>query len=133
AFIMAAYSVRPSWQVVFLPLLIVPTITAALGPGYILASLTVFYRDFRYTIPFLLQILFYLSPVIYPVSLLPARYQWVIALNPMCGLIDAYRSAILGTPWKPGALALSTVINLALFLLALYYFRRTERRFADIA
>ncbi len=131
--ILAVYGVVPRWTVVFLPALVVLTVLATLGLCYLLAALTVLYRDFRYVIPFLVQALMYASPVIYPVSLLPPRYQWLLALNPMCGIIEAYRSAILGTPWNPATLAISTIVTIALFAAGLFYFRRTERRFADIA
>src|SRR5262249_47381680 len=116
AFILIVYGVRPSWQVVYLPLLVAATVTATLGLGYTLAALIVLYRDFRYTVPLMIQILLYLSPVIYPVSILPLRYQWILALNPMYGIIDAYRSALLGTAWNLGTLLIGMVVNVALFL-----------------
>ena len=106
---------------------------AALGFGYALAALTVMYRDFRYVVPFMIQVMMYMSPVIYPVSLLPKRFQWILALNPMTGIIGAYRSAILGRPWNFTTLAVSGLSTIALFLFGLFYFRKTERRFADIA
>jgi lipopolysaccharide transport system permease protein len=104
-----------------------------LGFGFLLAALTVRYRDFRFVIPFMLQVMMYISPVVYPVSMVPARYQWVLALNPMAGIIDAYRSAILGKPWNGTTLAVSSGMAAGLFVLGLFYFRRTERQFADIA
>ena len=133
ALLLATYRFVPSWQVVLLPLPLALTVLLTLGASYTLASLTVLYRDFRYIIPFLVQILMYASPVIYPARLLPPRYQWILALNPMCGIIEAYRSAILGTPWNLPVLGLATATTLALFAFGLFYFRRTERRFADIA
>ena len=84
-------------------------------------------------IPFAIQILMYVSPVIFPLGLLPSRFHAVLALNPMCGIIEGYRSAILGTPWKPVPLAISTASTLAMFVLGIFYFRKTEARFADIA
>ena len=131
--ILAYYGIAPGWQIIFLPFLIAATVTATLGLGYSLAALTVLYRDFRYTVPFMIQILLYLSPVIYPVSLLSRRYQWILALNPMCGIIDSYRAALLGTPWNPSILAIGTVVNVVLLSFGLFFFRRTERQFADIA
>ena len=133
AVIMAWYGVVPSWGVVTLPALLVLLILATLGFGYSLSALTVLYRDFRIVVPFLVQILMYVSPVIYPASLLSKRYQTILALNPMFGIIEAFRSAILGTPWDLPALAISTTSTVALFVFGLYYFRKTERRFADIA
>jgi lipopolysaccharide transport system permease protein len=133
ALLLAAYRVAPSWQVVYLPPLVLLTFMATLGLGYTLAAATVLYRDVRHLIPFLVQVLMYLSPVVYPVSLLPTRYRWALALNPMFGIIDAYRSAILGKPWDLVTLAISTIMTMALFVFGLFFFRRTERRFADMA
>jgi lipopolysaccharide transport system permease protein len=131
-FILAFYRVAPSWQVVFLPIVLGLTLILTLGLGYTLAALTVLYRDIRYLIPFGLQILLYLSPVIYPLNLLPSRYRWVLWLNPMCGIIEGYRWSILGTPFNPASMGAALVISLSLFVFGLFFFRRTERRFADI-
>lgn len=131
--ILAAYRVMPSWQIVFVPGLVMLTVMTVLGFGYLLAALTVSYRDFRFVIPFMLQVMMYVSPVVYPVSMVPARYQWVLALNPMAGIIDGYRSAILGKPWNLGTLAVSALAGAMLFVFGLFYFRKTERVFADIA
>jgi lipopolysaccharide transport system permease protein len=132
--ILAYYRVLPSPNIVFLPIVVALTFVATLGIGYGLAALTVLYRDFRYVVPFMVQILLYMSPVIYPVSLLKSwRYQMIMALNPMCGIIDASRSVILGTPWHWHVVAVSTCSALVLFALGLSYFRKTERLFADVA
>jgi lipopolysaccharide transport system permease protein len=133
AVILTIYGVLPSWQVVFLPLLLALTVLVTLGVTYLLAALTVAYRDFRFVVPFMLQAGLYLSPVVYPVSMVPARYHGLLALNPLTGLIDAYRSAVFGKPWNVTTLCVSSCSGIALFVLGLYYFRRTERRFADIA
>jgi lipopolysaccharide transport system permease protein len=98
-----------------------------------LAALTVFYRDFKHIVPFLVQFLMYASPVIYPGEMLGPRWQLILSLNPMFGIIGAYRSAILGLEWNIPSLAISTASALGLFLFALFNFRRTERRFADFA
>jgi lipopolysaccharide transport system permease protein len=84
-------------------------------------------------VPFLAQIFMYFTPVIYPVSVIPEKYHWFLALNPMFGLVSAYRSAILGLHWHFQSLVISTTSALISFLIAVYYFRRTERRFADFA
>jgi len=133
ACILAAYGIAPSWQIVFLPLLVMMTVMAALGFGFTLAALTVTYRDFRYVVPFMMQAMMYISPVIYPVSLIPEKYHWLLALNPMAGVIDGFRSAILGRPWNFTTLAVSALVTVALLLFGMFYFRKTERRFADIA
>jgi len=133
AFLLLAYGAVPGWRIIFLPFLILATVTATMGLGLTLAALTVKYRDVRYTVPFLMQILMYISPVIYPITIVPDRYRWIAELNPMCGLIDAYRSVILGTPWNPMAIFLGTIVNLAMLVFGVFYFRKTERLFADIA
>jgi len=133
AAILAGFRIVPSWQVVFVPLLVVLTIMASLGFAFILAALTVAYRDFRYVVPFMVQAMMYLSPVVYPVSIVPQKYHWVLALNPMAGIIDGYRSAVLGRPWNGTTLGVSAASACVLFLFGLFYFRKTERRFADIA
>ncbi|MGB2985700.1 MAG: ABC transporter permease [Phycisphaerae bacterium] len=133
AFILLCYGVTPSWGVIYVPFLVLLTVMAALGFGCMLAALTVAYRDFRYVVPFMIQAMMYLSPVVYPVSIVPERYHWVLALNPMAGIIDGYRSAILGKPWNLTTLGVSTAVTLALLTFSMFYFRKTERRFADIA
>ena len=112
--------------------LIVATIFAAMGPGMLISALNVAYRDFRYTIAFVVQIWMFLTPVIYPVTIVPQRWQWVLCLNPMAGIVDAYRSAILGKPFAWGNLAVSLSVAVALFVAGAAYFKRMERHFADI-
>jgi lipopolysaccharide transport system permease protein len=132
-FVLLYYGVMPSWTVVFVPLLFVITLIATLGLGVMLSALMVFYRDFRHVIPFLTQILMFVTPVIYPASVLPEKYHWLFSFNPMFGIVTAYRSAILGTPWNWLSLTISSITAVLTFVLAIYYFRRTERRFADFA
>ena len=123
----------PGWGVLAVPFLVILTLVAALGVGMALAALTVTYRDFRYVIPFMIQAWMYLSPVIYPVTLVPPKWQLLLAVNPMVGIIDGFRAALLGTPWNLPALAMSTAGAGASLLFGLFYFRKTERRFADVA
>ena len=131
--IMAFYRVAPGWGFLAVPFLVLATTAAALGVGLSLAALTVTYRDFRYVVPFMIQSWMYISPVIYPVSVVPVKWQWALALNPMAGMIDAFRSALLGTPWNLTTLAVSSVSALVFLVFGLFYFRKTERRFADVA
>ncbi len=133
ACILAIYGVTPSWGIVFMPFLVVITILASLGLGYMLAALTVAYRDFRYVLPFLVQALMYISPVIWSVETVPSRYQWIFGLNPMTGVIDGFRSAVSGKPWNMTLISMAVLVSAALFAFGLFYFRKTERRFADIA
>lgn len=131
--LLAVFKVVPSWQIVFLPLLLVLTVVTSTGMNLLLAAITLTYRDFRYVMPFLVQILMYISGVVLPMSTIPERWQPLAAVNPIFGLISAYRSIILGTPWYPTVVGISTAVSVGLFVLGLYYFKRTERRFADIA
>jgi lipopolysaccharide transport system permease protein len=126
------YGITPQWTIVFVPAILGLAGLLTLGLTYILSALTALYRDFRFVIPFLVQIWMYVSPVIYPARLLPRKLQPVLALNPMLGIIESMRSAILGTPWNWPALAASVVLSTATFVFGLYYFRKIERRFADI-
>lgn len=132
ALILLYYGVTPSWQSIGLVFLIPLTLMATLGIGLTLAALTVFYRDFKHLVPFLVQILMYVSPVIYPAGLVKGWWP-LMSLNPMFGIIDAYRSAILGLPWNFGSLAISSAVAASLFVFSLFYFRKTEREFADFA
>ena len=131
--IMLWYMHLPCLTVLYLPLLVLATVMTALGTGYVLTSLAIAYRDFRIIIPFMVQVWMYASPVVYPVTLLPEQYRWVMALNPMSGIIGGYRSALLNQPMDWQALGISTTVAAAIFVFGLFNFRRAERRFADIA
>jgi len=133
ALMMVFYRVPVGWNLLLFPLLVLMVALAAIGVGLTLAAVTVTYRDFRYVIPFMIQAWMYLSPVIYPVSLVPQKWQWLLALNPLAGLIDAFRSSLLGKPWNMQTLCISTVSAIVLLIYGLFYFRKTERRFADVA
>jgi len=131
--VMVWYAHYPGTSVVLVPLLVALIVLAALGIGYFLASLTIIYRDMRFMIPSMVQIWMYLSPVIYPVTLIPEKYRWILALNPMTGIIEAFRSTLLNKPINGSSLGISVIIVLIFFVIGLYNFRRTERRFADVA
>jgi lipopolysaccharide transport system permease protein len=131
--IMIGYRHLPGSSVLFLPLLILVTILAAAGMSYLLAGVAILYRDFRYIIPFAIQAWMYASPVVYPVNLCPPHYRWLLALNPMAGIIDAFRSALLNQPIPWTEFWISSSVAAALFILGIFTFRRTERRFADVA
>ena len=132
ACLMVAYRVAPGPNLLLLPLVVVATVVAVLGAGTLLSALTVAYRDFRYVVPFLLQVWMFASPVAYPLSLVPERWQALYALNPMAGIIDGYRSSLLGEPLHGTCLVVSVASAAVLFLIGTAYFRRFERRFADI-
>jgi lipopolysaccharide transport system permease protein len=100
--------------------------------GMILAALNVAYRDFRYVIPFLVQFWLFATPVIYPVSIVPAQWRWLINLNPMAGLITGIRSSLLNLPLSWTDIWISGAISIGLFVIGIFYFKKMERRFADI-
>ena len=122
----------PSWQIVFLPPLLLLTWVAALGLALTMSAATVLYRDLRFLIPFISQFGLWLSAVVYPPEVFGKHEVW-LALNPLAGIISGYRSALLGQPWKPLMLTSSVVMCSALLGFGLFYFKRVERRFADIA
>lgn len=116
-----------------LPGLVLLLAMVTLGMSYLFAAMTVSYRDFRFLIPFMMQGMMYLSPVVYPISMFPKEYHWVLALNPMSGIIDGFRSSLLGKPWNFTTLSVSAIMTVALFFAGTFQFRRTERYFADLA
>jgi lipopolysaccharide transport system permease protein len=133
-FWMAFKGFVPSWEMVFLPLLVVLTIIISVGIASLLSALTVTYRDLRFLIPFISQLGMWVSCVPLPVDkIIPVRWQWVLIFNPLFGIFDAYRSALLGMPWRPAHLVSAIFFAVMILVLGLFYFRRTERRFADIA
>jgi len=136
AVILLIYRITPAWTCIFLPVLVLLTLIGTLSIGVLLSALTLFYRDFRHVVPFLVQIMMYVTPVFYPASLITdkrPKLGWLLSLNPMFGIIDAYRGVILGASLNVTCLLISSASALVLFIFALFYFRRTERQFADFA
>ncbi len=109
------------------------TATAATGVSLFLAALTVKYRDFRFVVPFLTRIWFFLTPVLYPIRLVPEQWRWALGLNPMSGAIDYFRAVLLGTSVHTTGLWISAATALLMLLLGAMYFNRVERDFADVA
>jgi lipopolysaccharide transport system permease protein len=132
--VMAWFRFLPNWHgLVLLPLLMGTTVLAVLGLGLWFCSLNVKYRDVRFVLPFFIQLLMFLTPVIYPVSIIPAKFQWIAYLNPMTGVITAARSSLIGNASVDWALlSISLAVSLVLALGGLWYFRKTEQFFADI-
>jgi lipopolysaccharide transport system permease protein len=130
--LMLYYHIALTWQLLLVVPLIAATMLAAAGVGTVLAALTASYRDFRYIVPFMVQLWMFVTPVIYPSSLVPAKWRFAFALNPMSGLIEGLRGAFLGSSleWRPIGISLGAAF--ALFFLGVAYFRRVERRFADV-
>lgn len=132
-FVMMLWShVAISATIVALPIATLICTLLALGIGLLLSALNVEYRDLRVVIPFLLQFWLYATPVVYPVSALPQRYRLLAQLNPMTGVIDAFRNSLTAQPIPWGALAYSAAWALVLLVSGGFYFRRMERQFADV-
>jgi lipopolysaccharide transport system permease protein len=130
---MLFYGIVPSANVVWLPCLLMLALISALGVGLWLSAMNVEFRDVRYTIPFLTQFWLFATPVAYPSTLLSETWRLLYGLNPMVGVVEGFRWALLGADTKPGpVIMVSCAAACALLLTGLYYFRRMERTFADI-
>ena len=132
--IMLWYKVVPTWGVLYLPFLVVLMMLTAAGIGTWLTALSIQYRDVHYSLNFVVQLLMYAAPVVYPVSLVPEEYRLLYGCNPMVGVIEGFRSALLGTvpmPWD--LLGLGGGVSLFLCVTGALYFRSKEKIFADVA
>lgn len=131
--LMVYYGIVPTAAIVTLPLFLLLAMTAALGAGAWLAALNVQYRDVRYTLPFLTQLWLFSTPIAYPTSLVPEAWRPLYGLNPMAGVVEGFRWALLGHGEPlPSLWAASTLSAVALLVGGVWYFRRTERTFADV-
>ena len=130
--LMFYYGVGLSINLLMLPVLLVLTSLLAIGVGMWMSALNVKYRDIRYALPFLVQLGMFASPIIYPLSLVPEKWRWLMALNPLAGQIEAYRSAFFGKPFDWLSLGVSAVLTFAVLIYSAYNFRRMEKSFADI-
>lgn len=130
--LMFYYGMTPTLKILFLPAFIIMAVVSALAVGLWLSALNVKYRDVRYTVPFLTQFWLFVSPVAYPSSMVPEQWQWLYGLNPMAGVIESFRWALLGSSPPIATIYVSIVLTGILFVGGLYYFRSTERFFADL-
>jgi lipopolysaccharide transport system permease protein len=130
--IMPLFGVPWSPSLLWLPVLLLLVFFLALGVGALFSALIVSYRDFVGLMGYLLQVWMYATPIVYPASLFPERWRWVLYLNPMAGLTEGFRAAFLGKPMEPGPLALSSIMVIAAMGIGVAYFGKTERRFADV-
>lgn len=129
---MLFYGLTPHWGILLLPAFVVFAVLAALAPGLWLSALNVEYRDVRATIPFLTQFWLFITPVAYPITVVPERWRTLYAVNPMVGVVEGFRWAILGAPRPPVVPMLVSGAVTALMLVGgLYFFRRMEKTFAD--
>jgi lipopolysaccharide transport system permease protein len=130
---MLFYGIAPTWAVLLLPLLLLLAVMTALGVGLWLSALNAIYRDVRYAVPFFIQFWMFASPVAYPSSLVPGRWQWLYGLNPMAGVIEGFRWALTGQGQPPGPVLLASAAAVLLLLVGgLIYFRKMEGTIADV-
>jgi lipopolysaccharide transport system permease protein len=131
---MLHYGMSPTVNVAWLPLLLVLSFITALGVSLWLSALNVMFRDVQYIIPFLTQLWLFATPVAYPSSLLSGHWRTLYAVNPMVGVIEGFRWALLGTDTAPGAIIIvSSLVSLSLLISGAFYFRRMEKTFADVS
>jgi len=129
---MVFYGLTPSWLIVAIPLFLLLATITALGVSFWLSALDVEYRDVRYILPFLTQLWFFVTPVVYPSTIVPQAWRALYGLNPMVGVIEGFRWALLGSaPPDPRMLVVSSLVASLLFMSGLIYFRRMERTLAD--
>lgn len=132
AVLMIVYRAQPGATFVFVIVAVLVAALLAIGAGLWVAALNIEYRDVRVVIPFVLQIGMYVTPIVYPIATIPARYRAIAALNPMTGIAQTFRATLFGLPIPWAALGWSAFAALAIAVSGAYYFRRMERRFADI-
>lgn len=128
------YQFIPTWEVIFFPVLLIILIMTSLGVGMILSAMAIQYRDVQYAMAFMVRVIMYSVPVVYSISIIPQKYLYLYALNPMVGVIEGMRAAFLGTksmPWD--LIGIGGIVSIILFVFGAFYFKRMERTFADIA
>jgi lipopolysaccharide transport system permease protein len=130
--LMLYYQMALTWNLLLFPVLVFLTALLATGVGMWLSALNVKYRDVRFALPFIVQLWIFVSPIFYPSNVLPDKYRWAFALNPLTGIIEAYRSSLFGRPIDWTGLGVSALITLAILVYGSYSFRRMEKTFADI-
>lgn len=130
--LMVCYGVPFSLSIILVVPLFIGLAVAAIGVSAWLSAVTVAYRDFRFVIPFMLQIWMYITPVIYPLSFIPERWQWLLYLNPILGWVEAIKSAFLGQAIDWSLVGLSACLSSLILFIGLRYFEKAEQRFADI-
>lgn len=130
--LMLVYAIAPSPAVLLMPVFILEAFALAVGGGLWLAALNVRYRDFRYIVPFVIQMSLFVSPIAFTIADVPERFRAIFALNPLVGIIEGFRWAILGVTPDVPAVVSSMVITVVVLAIGIYYFRGTERSFADV-
>jgi homopolymeric O-antigen transport system permease protein len=126
------YRIMPTWQMLFFPFIVVYMAALAASIGMWLSSMAIRFRDVKYVMPFLIQMMMYSAPIVYSASSIPAKYRLLYSLNPIVGVIEAFRSCILGTPYHAAYIVPGIVVTIVLFITGAMYFKRMERIFVDV-
>ena len=126
------YGVAFTLNILLLPLFILMMALLALGVGLLSAEVTVKYRDLRHALPFIIQLWMFASPVIYPTSIVPEKWKWLVTINPVAGIIEGFRASLTGSSFDWVHVSISAVITLAVLVCSVYIFRRFEDTFADV-
>lgn len=130
--LMLYYRIVPSATLLLLPLLMMLLLMAALGIGILIAALNVKYRDFRYVVPFMLQVWMFATPVVYPADMIPVSWRWFASLNPMVGMVNGFRASLLGLTPDWTMVGISAAVSIIILIFGVAYFRRAEDEMADI-
>jgi lipopolysaccharide transport system permease protein len=127
------YGIQPGIAILALPVFVLLAVIAALGVSFWLSALNVVYRDVRYLLPFLTQVWMFATPIIYPASVIPEAWRFLYGMNPMAGVIEGFRSSLLGKATSFDAmLGVSAIISAGVFIGGLFYFRKAEQSLADV-
>jgi lipopolysaccharide transport system permease protein len=126
------YHVALTWSLVLLPAFVALLVLLALGVGLLISALTVKYRDLRHVVPFMMQFWFFASPIIYPATKVQGRWYWLLAANPVTGIVEGFRAALAGGALPALPIAIAAALTIALLVCATYIFRRLEATFADV-
>lgn len=126
------YHIAIGWGLLLWPFLILELLLLACGVGMFLAALNVKYRDIKYAIPFIMQLWLFVTPIIWPLSMVPPRLKLLVQLNPLTGVMEAFRASLLGRPIEYQSLLISTALTAVCLIVGWMYFRRTEREFSDM-
>jgi lipopolysaccharide transport system permease protein len=132
AVLQACFGVTPDWRLALFPMVVALATLLAFAIGTWVAALNVRFRDFRYLLPFALQLWMFATPIVYPASLVPAEWRWVVFVNPMAGIVEGARSTLFGRPLEVHAITVSGIATAILLVTAFITFYRQEQRFADM-
>lgn len=130
--VMIYYQVSPTWNLIYLPLLLLLMVCIPAGIGLWLSALAIRFRDVKFAMPFVIRMLIYSAPILYSASSIPDQYRWIYSLNPLVAVIEGFRACLLGTPMPWEYIVPGSVVAVLLLVFGLFYFKRMERIFVDV-